>query len=326
MARRSYSSRYSRSSRRRSGGGRSRRYGGKKRSRYTTKRRAGRAGVLAEVKFVNNIANRSWPMGNGATPTWTSIDIGATSVAWRPLAEEAGTYIGMQNGKDLGATGGVALDNTRHALTSRSYLLTHCAQGFEASRRVGLAINPRSFLLRAVVTAGRTAQLTANAAGHNDAEVSGKPGNLLGDGQQIGATHVSSFVRTALRIVVFRDMEPPLTAESASEEPRKWTDLFSTSTNGSTTDFLRTDNIGRFAVVTDTTVDLDSDDPQKSIQLRIPIAKTLRYGGAAANQIRAGHYFMVCCAEMLNYNGSNPDATFMPPTIAYQHRMAFTDS
>ena len=347
MARRTYSSRYSRSSRRRSGSGRSRRpYGSKRRPRYTTKRRAGRAGVLAEVKFVNNIAGRAHPCTN-----WDAADIGPTGVAWRSHASETGAQITLVQVKDLDVGAGNVVSGTRHALTSKSYLLTHCIQGFEAHKRIGLAINPRSFLFRATVTAGRVSQATETKFGYGDAEVTGVTMNtnngagganpivtstsLLGQGQAMGPTdpatgiapRTTAFCRTSLRIVIFRDMEPPLT-NSATDEPRIWSDLFSTSAAnaGSTSDFLRTDNIGRFAVVTDTTVDLDSDDPQKSIQLRVPIAKTLRYGGQAANHIRAGHYFMVCCAEMLSLNGSNPDVIYLPPVISYQHRMAFTDS
>jgi hypothetical protein len=345
MARRNYSSRYSRSQRRRPASGRARRsYGGKRRARYTTKRRAGRAGVLAEVKFVNNIAGRAHPC-----TAWDAADIGPTGVAWRTQANETGAQNHLGPVKDFDVAAGNILSGTRYALTSKSYLLTHCIQGFEAHKRIGLAINPRSFLFRATVTAGRISQETGTKFGYGDGEVTGVTAitaapqggatvtttNLLGMGQGMGpvdpatgqAPRTTSFCRTSLRIVIFRDMEPPLSG-SATDEPRIWSDLFSTSAAGagSTSDFLRTDNIGRFAVVTDTTVDLDADDPQKSIQLRVPISKTLRYGGQAANHIRAGHYFMVCCAEMLSMNGANPDVIYLPPVIGYQHRMAFTDS
>ena len=65
------------------------------------------------------------------------------------------------------------------------------------------------------------------------------------------------------------------------------------------TDFLRTDNIGRFSVVYDSTVVLDNDDPQKDLQIRVPMPKVLRYGGSGANQTRSGHYFIMACANVL---------------------------
>lgn len=334
MARRTYSSRYSRSSRRRSsGGGPRRRYtGAKRRSRYTTRRRTGRAGVLSEVKYVNNIRGRKHMSDDGSFGGDADKEVGATLITWRDTgAGETGRSadLGLVK-KGANTDAGISYNAGRYGVTSKSYLLTHCRQGFEEMRRVGLSINPRSFIFRATLTAARLSQLQT-AGGYNDGELEANTGQLV-TGTGGGLQYLTRYCRTSIRLVFFRDMEPPLELKPpstvvASLEPRTWADLFAASgAQGSTTDFLRTDNIGRFQVVHDTTLDLDSDDPQKSIQIRIPIAKVLRYGGPEGNQIRSGHYFVVACAEALSLKGDEPNGRLFPPVIAYQHRMAFTDS
>lgn len=283
---------------------------------------------------MNNIKARKHMSDDGSFAGDADKDIGATLMTWLPAA--AGAETGGRFDMGLLKTAanndsGIKYNAGRYGVTSKSYLLTHCKQGFEEMRRVGLAINPRSFIYRATLTAGRIMQLQT-AGGFNDAEVDLTSGQVV-TGTGAGAVQYNShFCRTSIRLVFFRDMEPPLEVKApatvpASVEPRTWTDLFSSAAGtGSTTDFLRTDNIGRYQVVHDTTLDLDADDPQKSIQIRLPIAKVLRYGGPEANQVRSGHYFVVACAETLTLHGDIPHGRLMPPVIAYQHRMAFTDS
>lgn len=260
-------------------------------------------------------------------------NIGPTLITWRETGSgETGRALDfglLKKGANTDA--GISYNAGRYGITSKSYLLTHCRQGFEEMRRVGLAINPRSFIFRATLTAARLSQ-PKTATGFNDGEVDTNSGQLV-TGTGAGAVqYLTHYCRTSIRLVFFRDMEPPLEVKAvgtapASVEPRIWSDLFSASGNlGSTTDFLRTDNIGRFQVVHDTTLDLDADDPQKSIQIRIPIAKVLRYGGPEPNQVRSGHYFVVACAEALSSKHDEPNGRLYPPVIAYQHRMAFTDS
>lgn len=331
MARRSYSSRYSRSSRRRSSGGPRRRYSGtKRRSRYTTRRRAGRAGVLAEVKYVNNIPGRA---NNPAEAVWTAdTGVGPTLLPFFGYDNpNGGDEIAMGTLTAANGWNAEAILGQRASMSSKSMLLTHCQQGFTANRRVGLSINPRSFILRAVVTAGALC-ITKDIIAVNDPETQDE--GLLGTAAGGNSDLRYSYLRTTFRVVIFREMEPVYRGagsdneKTSTNEARTWQDLFCTSSaaGSSVTDFLRTDNIGRFQIVHDSTVDLDADTPQRNLQIRVPIAKTLRYGGPTGAQIRAGHYFIIACADTAFHRIQSHAEKYIPPVCYYQHRMAFTDS
>lgn len=316
MARLRRSSRYSRSSRRGSRVVRRRAAYGRRPRRAVTRRRRGTAGVLAEVKYVNNIRNRE---RNAAGAVWQGDDVvGPMAI----MFEGAGAGAGAMQNIDPNQGDG---PNPRHiryfTYSSYGYLLTHCEQGFSVSRRVGLAINPRSFIIRLNCTAASRMNGVVVATHGADLE------SVTSGGQ---GPQRARFLRTSLRFVVYRDMEP-VYANLATQENRQWSDLFSSGADrASVTDFLRTDNIGRFSVVYDSTVVLDNDDPQKDLQIRVPMPKVLRYGGAGANQTRSGHYFIMACANVLSpadldVNHPFAPAEFLPPAIAMQHRMAYTD-
>lgn len=316
MARFRRASRYSRSSRRGSRVVRRRAAYGRRPRRAVTRRRRGTAGVLAEVKYVNNIPNRD---RNAAGAVWQGDEtVGPMAILF------GGAGGGNGAAQDIGPNQG-DVANPRHVraftYSSYGYLLTHCEQGFTVSRRVGLAINPRSFIIRLNCTAA--SRMNGVVVGGNGADLESQ----INGGQ--GPLR-ARFLRTSLRFVVYRDMEP-VYAGLATQENRQWSDLFSSaSNNASVTDFLRTDNIGRFSVVYDSTVVLDNDDPQKDLQIRVPMPKVLRYGGAGANQTRSGHYFIMACANVLtpvdlDVNHPLTPAEFLPPAIAMQHRMAYTD-
>lgn len=313
MARFRRASRYSRSSRRGSRVVRRRAAYGRRPRRTVTRRRRGTAGVLAEVKYVNNIANRGrnpaddiWANDSTVGPMVLHFDAGSAPVQISP-AIVPGSFVRY------------------FSYSSYGMLLTHCQQGFSVSRRVGLAINPRSFIIRLNCTAA--SRKNAIVGGVNPNTYGLDPENLTSGGM---GTDRARFLRTSLRFVVYRDMEPVYTGLS-TQEVRQWGDLFSSQTaTGSVTDFLRTDNIGRFNVVYDSTVILDNDDPQKDLQIRVPMPKVLRYGGAVGNQTRSGHYFIMACANILSPMVPDADhpmnsAEFIPPAVAMQHRMAYTD-
>lgn len=292
-----------------------RRYGARRRA--PARRRRG-AGILAELKYVSNIPGRlvSAPWVNDAATI-----TGNTTIQWLKIAAEP------LNGSEIMAStafkdaGTVQL--SRFANTSNGQLLTHCGQGFEAHRRIGLQINPRSFLIRMTLTAACLMTPSANAL--LDSEVY----RSNASGQPYNGTQSGAFIRTTIRIVVYRDNEPVQGGGGgAVNESRTWKDLFNSQGVPSVNDFLNINNTGKYSVVVDQNVSLDNDSPQRDIQIRVPIANALRYGGPFPNDVRAGHYYVMCCCESV----IGPESTavnnenYLPSAIYYQHRMSYTDS
>lgn len=319
--------RSSRSSRRSSGS----RFSTRRRSnrptrsrRYTVRRRRGRVGIRAEVKYVGSIRGRLRAVDTFANDT----DFGPLFLAFLPTAgavepHDYGIWADDAAVKDIGAA---SLKVAQ--MSSYGMLLTHCRQGFEPQRRIGLAINPRSLIVRINCTAGMRMSTTAAAANFGEDAEAGIPQADLDARQRLNATQSGIYVRTAIRFIVFRAMEPGTYV--AVNEIISWRDIFQVGANAppSVSDFLNPAQVGRFHIVNDFTVNLDHNTPQKNLSIRVPVAKVLRYGGAEGNNIRAGHYFLMACAEsnMGYIQTAAGSPLFVPPVVLYQHRMAYTDS
>lgn len=279
---------------------------------------------------MNSIRNRM----RATAGDWANdTEFGPLFLNFEPTASQAHNYGIWQDdaaGKDIGGS------RMRIAQYSTfGQLLTHCSQGFEPQRRIGLALNPRSLVVRVNCTASMRMQTNAPAGG-----VAGDGEQGLADastsGQRLNDTQSGVFVRTAIRFIVFRNMEPGsypgAGAANAVNETVTWRDIFQVGANAppSVSDFLNPAQVGRYHVVNDFTVNLSADTPQKNLSIRVPVSKVLRYGGSQANNVRAGHYFIMACAES-NIGFVEEDLVAngplaVPPVILYQHRMAYTDS
>lgn len=268
--------------------------------------------------------SNTWVAGTDANAGGTFLTYNATSVVPPGAAvmetNDQSVYIG--NDIISREMGGSLLQVWSNSSTAR--LLTHCAQGVEAFRRIGLAISPRSLLVRLSITAAMKYG-DPNFPNYSDPEVlvsAPNAGDLL-PGAIVNGANVGVYVRTSVRIIVFRLMEPG----SLVGETLGWRQLFQTGTNNtpSVQDFLRTDTIGQYAVVNDFTTTLDADSPHKNLSIRIPVSKVLRYGGAEMQNVRSGHYYMMACCEVpVGYVAGA--SSFIPSVIRYNHRMAYTDA
>lgn len=324
MARKRFAKKsYRRSSRRK---GYSRSAPSRRRRGYGSAGRSRVGGIKAEVKYATTAAvDPSIATGAGS---WAAYNDGLPQV--NPVVWRSG-------GVHIWGTGDAASHVSLAA--SYSHLLTPVVQGFEGQRRIGLSVSPRQLIVRLTLQASTQYVSTAGDAmeGGFDVQFPADVARMAGGGIAALAdqqTKRQIYLRTATRVVIFRDMEPGLVTGSSGPEFTQWSDIFTSGSSvpgvPSTTDFLEIGQVGRYQIVYDNTVNLDADDPQRSLSVSVPLkSKTLRYGSNLPNQVRAGHYFMIMCREShfppSDVVPSIPDLTHMTKNF-YQARMSFTDA
>lgn len=80
---------------------------------------------------------------------------------------------------------------------------------------------------------------------------------------------------------------------------------------------LNSANLGRFTILSDNVVTVDTDTPSKFITINVPMSTHVRYNGSAATDIhKNGLYLVVCSSE----------STGTQPTFAYRARLMYHDN
>lgn len=178
------------------------------------------------------------------------------------------------------------------------------------NQRIGLAIAPRSLTVR-----GSVSPCSQNVVEVPDAEQPGAPNPNVSQ---------QRFMRTTYRLLVIRDREG-----SAPNPDWRWSDVFECSGDvnaASPNNFLRVQNSFRFQICGDRRFVVDLDDPVKEFNIPVSIRNTqLRYSGADPYDIRSGHYYILCIAEVI---GIRFDASLLVdrPSTNFSVRMTYTDS
>lgn len=86
--------------------------------------------------------------------------------------------------------------------------------------------------------------------------------------------------------------------------------------NNNVISHLNNDTVGRFKVLYSKVLSVDSDDPQRYLEVNIPMRHHIRFNGTASSDIQKGGIYMVTTAD---------DATY-GPTLTYEWRLAYHDN
>jgi hypothetical protein len=147
-----------------------------------------------------------------------------------------------------------------------------------------------------------------------------------GESELTQGTGVSleQFVRTTWRIAIVKDMQVNSTAKGVG-----WTEVFAGTVVGAEGVFaeLNVDNMGRFRVLMDKLVEVDADDPQKTLRFHLKNVGRVRYNGSAEVALTdKGIYIVAACLTVgMNANFTNGAEALGAGTILVNSRMCFTD-
>lgn len=209
-------------------------------------------------------------------------------------------------------------------------LLTNIAQGPAVNQRIGNRVFLRRFranvLLNAAQLIGTKTFDADQLAGINDnfGQVTESGGNV----SAAGAPFVTpqKYIRTTFRFVILRDRMVSLNASvPAAPVPPSIDDIFEVGGGVFTLANLNVQSLGRYQLLYDRKFTCDSDDPQRSLSLSIPIGAPAHFGGAGGTDIREGAIYFVCFALSGGLNSSLIGAKFHAPSIIWTGRTQYTD-
>jgi hypothetical protein len=197
---------------------------------------------------------------------------------------------------------------TYEASSGLSNNITKIRQGTTADARIGNVVRLQS--LRCGFTA-IAARRTGNAPPAID----------------VPALPDSAYMRTSIRVCIVRDLQVNNTQNFI-----QYNDVFSYGSVASGgADILaprNLSNMGRFQVLYDKIINLDSDDPQKSWVYTIPFSnKSLRFNGPSEEALQTkGLYFISAAACAIDENSPTEPIINYVPQVQFSSRLAFKDS
>ena len=221
------------------------RYGAVRKSRFPGRRFAPRFAVVgfardSEKKYfdkaIYGVSGGLWTRPNDVVGVGMSIALSKSSGWW-------------------GAPMPNSPESSPQGASWQGNLLRGLPQGTTATSRVGNVINVKYIKGNITVTANtkRNKTTTLNNGQYGEAVVAPV---------STGEDSLVQYVRTTYRVVVVRDLQ----VNSTSTSGVTWDTVFS-SVNGTSGvhSELNVDNMGRFRIMMDRIVNLDADDPQKTI-------------------------------------------------------------
>lgn len=209
-------------------------------------------------------------------------------------------------------------------------LLSRIEQGPAVNQRIGNRVLIRRFranvMLNAAQLIGTKTFDADQLAGINDnfGQVTESSGNV----SAAGAPFVTSqkYIRTTFRFVILRDRMVSLNASvPAAPIPPSIDDIFEIGGGAYTLANLNVQSLGRYQLLYDRKFTCDSDDPQRSLSLSVPIGAPAHFGGAGALDIREGGIYFVCFALSGGLNSSLIGAKFHAPSVVWSGRIQYTD-
>ena len=134
------------------------------------------------------------------------------------------------------------------------------------------------------------------------------------------------FIRTTFRLVFVRDRMVSLnTSVPAAPHSPGIDDIFQIGGSLYTTANLNLASLGRFQVLYDRKFTCDSDDPQRSLTVSIPLNAPCHFGGAGAQDVREGAVYWLAFATSAGIDSATLGFRMLPPSIAKTVRIAYTD-
>lgn len=212
-------------------------------------------------------------------------------------------------------------------------LLSAIPGGSNAISRIGNSVLGRHGLLKVVLSAGqlRGGSVTAvGFAGNADnlgVVTEGGTGAVYDSSAGVNPiTLAQKFFRTSFRIVVFRDTMVSLNASvPAVPIPPSIDDVFQVSQTSYVLANLNIETLGRYSLLYDRMFTCDSDDPQRTVSVSLPLMSHIRYGGAADDDIRAGQLYLCVFAEAAGMDLTTAGARLIAPVANYSWRLKYLD-
>lgn len=189
-------------------------------------------------------------------------------------------------------------------------------QGTNATSRVGNVIRVKYLKGNITFTAATVKNATASSenAQFGESVIDDSAGDLV------------QYLRTTVRCVVIRDMQVN------SQSPQiEWGTVFS-NLNGTSGVYseLNVANMGRFKILSDKLIDLDADDPQKTLKFIFRNLGNVRYSGPEATagspaSTDTGVY-VIWASSSSGIKGATAGSTMFGPQCLVNSRLCFTDS
>lgn len=209
-------------------------------------------------------------------------------------------------------------------------LLSNIPGGSQVDQRVGNVVRAQHWRVRMVLGAAQLIGSSINALqiqGTNDnfGQVTESAGNVVSGDEPFSTPQ--KYIRTTFRVVLLRDTQVSLSAvvPSAPISPSV-DDIFSAPGGVSfVLANLNVQTLGRYSILYDRNFTCDSDDPQRSLVVNIPMSAPIRFGGASGTDIRAGHLYMCIFAQSAGLNSSLIGSKFHGPNIVWSSRIKYSD-
>lgn len=189
-------------------------------------------------------------------------------------------------------------------------------QGTNATSRVGNVIRVKYLKGNITFTAATIKNATANSANaqYGEALLQDAPNELV------------QFLRTTVRCVIVRDLQVNSTSEQI-----EWATVFSnlSGTSGVHSE-LNVANMGRFKILSDKLIELDADDPQKTVKFIFRGLGNVRYSGPEATAgSPAGTdtgVYVIWASSTHAIKGAAAGGNTLGPMCLVSSRLCFTDS
>lgn len=205
-------------------------------------------------------------------------------------------------------------------------ILSAIPQGAAVNQRVGNRIMLRHIRFSCILSAAQLLGGNYDAGGLTG--VTGNQGAVTESSGNSGVAAITpqKFIRTTFRIVFVRDRMVSLNAAvPASPIGPSIDDIFEVGGGLYTTANLNITSLGRYQLLYDRKFTCDSDDPQRSLTVNIPLNTPCHFGGAGAQDAREGAIYWLAFATSSGIDAGTLAFRIHPPSIANTARLAYTD-
>lgn len=191
-------------------------------------------------------------------------------------------------------------------------LLKGIANGAGVRTRIGNKINVKYVKGSITVSAGQV-------------KPAGMGMGILNQGGEMVIGHQenvdAAYLRTTIRVAIVKDLQVNSTTTNV-----KWHDVFEGGPNQhGVHSELNVDNMGRFFVLWERSLQLDADDPQKTLPYMISGSKVgpVRYNGGTAEALTDKGLYVIWSSFTIGM--SSPLDTYLEPSLVMNGRVCFTD-
>lgn len=209
-------------------------------------------------------------------------------------------------------------------------ILSDIPQGAAANQRVGNRIMLRHIRFSCILSAAQliggmydAIPITGTGPG-NQGAITESSGMIAHTGHS--GVIPQKFIRTTFRIVFVRDRMVSLSGSvPAAPIGPSIDDIFELGGGLYTTANLNITSLGRYQILYDRKFTCDSDDPQRSLTVNIPLNAPCHFGGAGRSDAREGAIYWLAFATSAGIDSATLGGRMIPPSIANTARLAYTD-